>query len=185
MKRFALGAALAAAMTAALPAHAERLSTPSSTIGIDVGTRLNLGLSGNIASRCLLSGGGDIRFGELRGGEAARAAFGLDCNVPFTIDIRSAKGGLAHTTLPGGQGPFAGTLEYDMRLVIPTVSPQPVTVEGRFTSRELMGRRSVSSGDGISAGNGLIEFQMRQPEGAGLLAGDYNETVTLTITPRM
>ena len=185
MRRFALGAALAVAMTAALPAHAERLSTPTSTIGVDVGTRLNLGLSGNIASRCLLSGGGDIRFGELRGGEGALAAFGLDCNVPFDIDIRSSRGGLAHVAKPQGEGPFSGILEYDLRLTVPTLQPRPAMVEASYSSRQLLTKRTLSSGNGIAAGGGSLEFRMRQPEGAGLLAGQYTETVNLTVTPQL
>lgn len=176
----ALAAGLLAASLSAAPALAHG---PDKNVVL--GRSLDVAVTGRIASRCMLSGGGDIDLGELRGGEGAQAAFVLDCNVPFDIDVRSARGGLAHVTKPGGEGPFAGLLEYDMRLVVPTVRPAPATVEGRYTSRELMARRTLSSGDGISAGGGLIEFQMRRPEGAGLLAGRYTETVTLTVTPRM
>lgn len=179
VRAVALTAGLIASACAA-PASAH---TPDKNLVL--GRSLDVAVTGRIASRCMMSGGGDIDLGELRGGEGAQAAFNLDCNVPFDIDVRSARGGLAHVTKPGGEGPFAGLLEYDMRLVVPTLRPAPATVEGRFTSRELMGRRTLSSGDGISAGGGLIEFQMRRPEGAGLLAGRYTETVTVTVTPRM
>ena len=175
--------ALATVALAALGAAPAFAHGPDKSVAL--GRSLDVGVTGRIASRCMLSGGGDIDLGELRGGEGAQAAFGLDCNVPFDIDVRSARGGLAHVTKPGGEGPFAGLLEYDLRLVVPTVRPAPATVEGRFTSRELLARRTLSSGDGISAGGGMIEFQTRRPEGAGLLAGRYTETVTLTVTPRM
>ncbi len=175
--------ALAAGMIASASAAPAFAHGPDKTLIL--GRSLDVAVTGSIGSRCILSGGQAIDFGELRGGEGARAPFGLDCNVPFDIDVRSARGGLAHVTKPGGEGPFAGLLEYDLRLVMPTVRPAPAIVEGRFTSRELLSRRTLSSGDGISAGGGMIEFQMRQPEGAGLLAGAYTETVTLTVTPRM
>lgn len=185
MKRFALGAALAGALLAAMPAHAEGPASPTSTVGVEIGTRIDLTLVGSIAPRCALSGGGDINFGELRGGEGAAAGFGLDCNVPFDVEILSARGGLAHAQLPQGQGPFAGLLEYDLRLTVPTLRPTPANVQGNYSSRELRTRRILSSGEGISAGGGTLEFKMRQPEGAGLLAGQYSETLNLTVTPRM
>jgi len=147
--------------------------------------RIDVKLMGRIDARCLLSGGGEIDLGELRGGEGARANFGLDCNLPFNIDIQSKRGGLAHATMPQGQGPFAGLLEYDLQLTVPTLRPDPASVEGRYTSRELLGERTLSSGDGIGAGGGTLEFRMRQPEGAGLLAGSYTETLSLTVTPIM
>lgn len=177
-------AGLSAAASLAVPAAAEVVSNPSD-IRANMGDRLDVKLTGRIDARCLISGGSDIDLGELHGGEGAKASFGLDCNVPFEIDIRSARGGLAHSTLPQGQGPFSGLLPYDLRLTVPTLRPTPDLVEGRYTSRELLGARKLSSGDGIGVGGGTIEFQMHQPEGAGLLAGSYKETLTLTVTPRM
>jgi hypothetical protein len=147
--------------------------------------RIDVKLTGRIDARCVISGGGDINLGELSGGEGVSAGFGLDCNVPFNIDIRSARGGLAHVTTPQGQGPFSGLLEYDLHLSVPTLRPDPNLVEGRYSSRELLGERRLSSGDGIGAGGGTLEFQMKRPEGEGLLAGRYSETLSLTVTPRM
>ncbi len=185
--RIGRAAGVVVAMTAALialPAAAESSTVPAD-IRASMGDRLDVKLTGRIEARCLMSGGGAIDFGELRGGEGAKANFGLDCNVPFDIDIRSARGGLAHATLPQGQGPFAGLLLYDLRMTVPTLRPTPDEVEGRYTSSELIGARKLSSGDGIGAGGGTLEFQMRPPAGAGLLAGGYQETLTLTVTPRM
>lgn len=146
---------------------------------------VELGLTGRIEQRCALSGGQSIDFGELRGGSGARALFGLDCNVPFDINILSARGGLAHATLPMGEGPFAGTLEYDLKVTVPTLRPDPVTVQASFGSSQLLAQRTLSSGEGIAAGGGAVEFILRNPTGAGLLAGRYSETLTLTVTPRM
>lgn len=179
-----MAAAMAASGILASPALAEG---PSSTANAYAGmsNRVDVKLTGRIDARCMLSGGGDIDLGELRGGEGAKANFGLDCNVPFEIDIRSARGGLAHSTFPQGQGPFSGLLGYDLSLTVPTLRPTPDQVEGRYTSRELIGARKLSSGDGIGAGGGTLEFRMHRPEGEGLLAGAYSETLSLTITPRM
>ena len=151
----------------------------------DLSERIDIKLTGRIDPRCQMSGGGEVKFGELRGGEGASALFGLDCNVPFDIDMRSSYGGLSHMTQPMGEGPFSGLLEYDVRLSLPTLRPTPAMVQGSYSSRQLMAKRTLSSGDGIAAGGGSLEFRMRRPEGVGLLAGAYRETLTLTVTPRM
>ncbi len=157
--------------------------TPEIRAGLS--DRIDVKLKGRIDARCQMSGGGELNFGQLRGGEGASAAFGLDCNVPFDIDMHSTYGGLSHATQPLGEGPYSGLLEYDVRLTVPTLLPTPATVQASYSSRQLIAKRTLSSGDGISAGGGSLEFRMRNPEGAGLLAGRYRETLTLTVTPRM
>ncbi|WP_306002865.1 hypothetical protein [Brevundimonas sp. C43] len=150
---------------------------------LDVGKTLNVAVTGRIVPRCEIQGGGDIDFGELTGGERATALFGLDCNVPFDLGVTSARGGLAHATKPQGEGPFSGVLPYDVTLTVPTLRPEPRTVRAIFSSVDHTG--VLSSGDGIAAGGGKIEFRTRQPAGAGLLAGQYSETLTVTVTPRV
>ena len=150
---------------------------------LDVGKTLNVAVTGQIIPRCEIQGGGDIDFGELTGGERATALFGLDCNVPFELGVTSARGGLAHVSKPQGEGPFSGILPYDVTLTVPTLRPTPRVVQASFTSTDHTGM--LSSGDGIAAGGGKIEFRTRQPAGAGLLAGQYTETLTVTVTPRV
>jgi len=150
---------------------------------IEVGKSLTVAVTGRIVPRCEIQGGGDIDFGELTGGERATALFGLDCNVPFDLGVTSARGGLAHATKPQGEGPFSGVLPYDVTLTVPTLRPEPRTIRASFSSVDHAG--VLSSGDGIAAGGGKIEFRTRQPAGAGLLAGQYSETLTVTVTPRV
>lgn len=148
-------------------------------------SRIDLTVRGAITPRCQLNGGGDIDFGELTANRSVEAPFALDCNVPFDIGVQSMRGGLAHETMPQGQGPFAGILPYDVRLSFPILRPSPSIVEASFNSSEATGRRFVSSGDGISGGAGKIALRTHAPAGAGLLAGRYAETLMLTVTPRM
>lgn len=177
-------AALLLAVCAASGAAAESLSGLPE-LNIAASNRLDMKLVGHIKDRCIVGGGGNFNFGELRGGEGIETSFSLDCNVPFDIKIRSASGGLAHATMPQGQGPFAGLLAYDLQLTIPTLRPAPDVINGQYTSRELTNTRTLSSGDGIGAGGGTLSLQMHNPDGAGLLAGAYSETLFLTVTPRM
>lgn len=155
--------------------------------GVELGTRLDLALEGRIVERCQIHGGGDVDLGELTAGKEMSASFGLDCNIPFQIDLRSGRGGLVHTTQPLGEGPFSGSLIYDLKVVVPTLRPrgEKVRVEAGFSSMELTGVGSLSSGEGISSGPGEISLRMRAPSGVGLLAGQYTETLTVMIVPRV
>lgn len=144
--------------------------------------QLQVQVTGRIKASCQLNGGGELNMGELRGGERATALFGLDCNVPFDLALRSQRGGLAHVSQPQGEGPFAGTLPYDVLLTVPTLRPELAVVQANFKSTQMSGQ--LSSGDGIAAGSGKLEFRMRDAPGAGLLAGQYTETLTLIVTPR-
>lgn len=173
----ALGCAAALLFTGAAEAQSRAVQATFS--------KLDVVLTGHIPDRCELAGGGDINFGELTGRETAVAQLGLDCNLPFDIGLESTNGGLAHATLPMGQGPFAGNLGYTVSLRVPTLSPEPAVLHGDFTSAELKTRRTLSSGDAIAAGGARIEFRTQDPTGVGLLAGEYSETFTVTLTARL
>ncbi len=175
-----VGGLVALMLAAASAASAE----PMSARGLELSaSRLDLVVTGRIMPRCEISGGGDIDFGELAGEKRATALFGLDCNVPFDLGVQSARGGLAHDTQPQGEGPFAGLLPYDLTLTLPTRTPDPRILRENFSS--LTRSKTISSGEGVSAGGGKIEFRTRQPLGVGLLAGKYSETLTVTVTPRV
>lgn len=148
------------------------------------GKQLTLSLSGRVAPDCRLAGGGDINLGELRGGLEVDASLGLACNVPFDLVIRSNKGGLANLEMPGGQGPYAGTLPYTLAVSVPVMTPQTRTISADFTSDQLRGGRSVSSGDGVAFQGAQLHIATSQTTGAGLLAGRYAETIDITLQPR-
>lgn len=185
--RKTLGVCSVAIAACAVSTAAVAESAPSadtSRLGV-FDNRLDVALVGRINARCELGGGGDIDFGELTGGEVATAQMALECNVPFDISLTSARGGLAHMTMPRGQGPFAGTLPYDVRVRVPTLRPEPGVLEGRFRSDDLISRQSLSSGNAIAAGGARLEIRTAMPSGAGLLAGSYTETLTVTLSPRV
>lgn len=146
---------------------------------------LDIIVKGRITPNCRLSGGGDINFGELTGGQQVEADFGLSCNVPFDVSFQSQRGGLAHTTKPRGEGPFAGRLGYTLNVAIPTISPRAATLGGAFTSENLVAKKTLSSGEGIAKGGGRIQILTDRIEGVGLLAGEYSEVLNITVTPRV
>jgi hypothetical protein len=146
---------------------------------------VNLTLIGDIVAACNLGGSEAVDLGELRGGLGFSATLGLACNVPFDLTLRSANGGLAHERLPKGEGPFAGTLGYRVKVQVPLITPSRTNMGGDFTSTELRATRSISSGAGITAGGATLSLVTQQPTGAGLLAGKYSETLNLTVSPKV
>ena len=114
---------------------------------------------------------------------SARVA--LDCNIPFDMEIKATNGGLTHRTMPGGQGPYAGAVPYRLGVEIPVRRPQTGMVRQSFSSSQLRGGGTVSSMDGIATDGMTINVELGQAGGeAGLLAGDYSETIIVTIQPR-
>jgi hypothetical protein len=160
-------------------AGAARADSIESTSGFDVA------VTGRIVSDCRLSGGGTFDLGELTGNEVVTADFGLRCNLPVDISFESARGGLAHVTKPRGEGPFAGTLAYTLNVVVPTLAPTSGVMSAAYSSTELTARKTLTSGDAIAAGGGQIQIRVQRPQGAGLLAGEYLETLNVTLQPRV
>jgi hypothetical protein len=158
---------------------------PAANKSIASFSRADVILSGRISARCDLAGGGDMDLGELSGGQVVRAQVALDCNTPFDLSFQSARGGLAHSLLPQGQGPFAGTLPYTLDVQVPVIGPRASVLQARYDSRGLMARKTLGSGDAIASGGARIEIRTGSPEGAGLLAGQYAETLSITVASRL
>lgn len=182
-----LGAALLTAGFAVL------VAAPASADNSDKGIvasfkSLDLALHGHIRESCEVSGGQAIDLGpDLRGGISVPGVFGLKCNTPFELTVASSQGGLAHRELPGGQGPYAGTLTYTVDVKVPVWKSAKVAgvLHGQFNSTELFGKRTMSSGDAIAAGGGEFTLRTQEPRGAGLLAGEYSDSLTITVAARL
>ena len=179
---FASALVIASALSG-VASNAAASSPPSKDVMVSTRS-LDLVLRGHLDARCEASGGGVMDFGSaLRGGMEIRAGFGLDCNIPFALKVTSSNGGLAHATSPRGHGPFAGTLRYTMDVRVPTLTAAGpgADVGGSFGS-EARSQTFVSGLDSIAAGGGVLSILTQAPEGAGLLAGSYTDTVTITVT---
>src|SRR5690606_23977616 len=113
-----------------------------------------------------------------------RTELALDCNVPFDLTFASTNGGLAHATLPLGQGPYAGRLNYQMQVDLPVRLPAERVVSRQFSSDQMRAGAVVSSLNGIADGAARIRMNFENAPGAGLLAGRYSETVTITLAPK-
>ena len=173
MRRTAI---LLAASTCSLPAHAASIENVTS---------FDVVINGTIGQHCALGSIPDMDFGNLeRPGLAARAHVGLDCNVPFTMTIAGRNGALANTLMPNGQGPYSGRVPYTIGIEMPVRHPATEIVSKTFESHEILGGGTISSNGGIATDDMFVNVELGPATGeAGLLAGDYSETITITIAP--
>ena len=189
----AAGLAALAVISMATTAHAHNVVVPDTRLPvapisdsvIESPTGFDVMVSGRIPSHCSLGKGADIDLGELSGGITVNAGLGLKCNVPFELSIRAAHGGITHTTRPMGEGGFTGRLFYDLGIELPLLSPAPRVEARQYQSQQLLAGVSISSAESIAVEGLSLRIQTKQPEGHGLLAGEYSEAITFTITPRM
>lgn len=149
------------------------------------GVSINVVFAGHITAKCSVGGGGTISLGELAGDKQATARFDVGCNVPFEMIFRSASGGIAHATRPQGEGPYVGLVPYRLGVTVPALSPLPTQLHADFTSNQMIAGASLNSGDAIAAGGGEIRLQTEMTQGRDLLAGQYVDSITIVINPRV
>ncbi|MEO1490028.1 MAG: hypothetical protein AAFR88_11440 [Pseudomonadota bacterium] len=162
-------------------------STPQVALaqGIDGVTDLDLVVSGSIAEQCALGSVGDMDFGNLeRRGLGSETGVAFYCNVPFTMTINGANGALTHNQMPNGQGPYAGAVEYSMGISMPLRNPTRRVMQQTFNSRALQGGGVLNSNGAIATEGMQLTIELAPVVGkAGLLAGDYSETISITVSP--
>ena len=143
-----------------------------------------LRVHGDIAQHCSISAPSDVDFGNLEGAATqADLKFGLDCNVPFVMQVRAQNGALTNQEYPRGQGPYAGSLPYALTFAIPTRKPATATVRKTFNSRDLIAGQQISTQGGIATEGMSVNVALGKTNSdAGLLAGEYGDTITLTIS---
>lgn len=176
LKRVLIGAGAAASLVPSV-AHADE---------IDGVRNLTLQVSGRVSEHCALGSIRDVHFGDIsRPNLSAAARVALDCNIPFQMTVKAARGGLAHDAMPTGQGPYSGTLPYTIGIEMPVRKPQAAMVGRSFESHELLAGRTISSEGGIAMDGMALTVSLGRPSGeAGLLAGRYGETIEITIAPQ-
>lgn len=70
-------------------------------------TELRIDLRGRVAARCEVTPPRDLGRIRLNDAGEARGAFGIDCNTPFLLRVRSENGGMASTHSLAGVAPLA------------------------------------------------------------------------------
>lgn len=159
--------------------------TPASANEINNERSFDIAVNGSISQQCAMGGIADMDFGNLeRRGLNREVPVALHCNMPFTMTIDGERGALTHTTMPNGQGPYGGELSYSLSIKMPVRHPATQVINQSFTSRQLKAGGIISSNGGIATDGMILGVELGLPSGeAGLLAGDYSEMITITVSP--
>lgn len=167
----------------AVSASAHAVPTPVVPDYSDVNT-LAVQVEGVISSRCALGSGRNIDFGDLNRPALAVVTMRLDCNLPFVLRLNAVNGVLAHAQMPGGQGGYSGSVPYGMDIDVPLLNPSLTRMGGVYSGAQLRAGVSLDSDRAIAAGGATLKFSTRGSNN-DLLAGQYSETVSVTIQPKM
>lgn len=160
-------------------------AAPAGASEIENVRSLDIAVSGSIRQHCAMGSVPNMDFGNLeRRGLGIQTQVAFDCNVPFTMTIKGARGGLTHTKMPNGQGPYAGVLPYSLAVEMALRHPATQMLSRSFNSRQLQAGGVISSNGGIATDGMVLAVELGAPSGeAGLLAGEYSETITITVSP--
>lgn len=161
------------------------VASPAAAGGLPDAQSLNLVVAGSVPQHCALGSVQDMDFGNLeRRGLRLEARVAFDCNVPFSMVITGATGALTHTTMPSGQGPYGGAVPYELGVTLPLRHPAVRLLSQTFASRQLMAGGMISSQGAIATDGMTLNIQLGRPAGeAGLLGGQYSETITISVSP--
>ena len=166
---------------------------PPNVIGAS--TVLKLSLVGRIRSHCGFAAmpPSSANLNDLSQGGSLELDFKLDCNSGFAVGISSSNGGLKRVT--GGEdvhiNGFATSLDYDVGLAyqtdLGTVSshcPASSLAAGSPTCAFYGAgvSQGLSSRDGVAVGApGSLTLTWQPPSHARLVAGNYKDTLTITV----
>lgn len=117
----------------------------------------------------------------------------LDCNTPFSIHAVSRSGALVHTTASPDSSGFAFSKTYNVQVAVET--DLGVVTSARCDSSNLRdgGTCELANGRGLSSGQGVavdrdailtIDWPDQSALPRRLAAGDYQDTITITIGAR-
>lgn len=160
------------------------LASPAFADQLDPAKSIEVTVHGRVSEHCAMGQINNMAFGDLtRPGLTAATRVRFSCNVPFDMTIQAAHGGLANLQYPQGQGPYSGVLPFNLDIAIPVRKPTPSFVGRRFSSQQLMGGATLSSSGGIATEDLLLSIELgTASREAGLLAGQYSEVITVTVS---
>lgn len=155
-------------------------------------TDLRIELSGTIAARCRLTSAPALteRPDLTRQGEV-QAQFGLDCNTPFNLRVRSGQGGFAVENAREGS---RTVVPYELAVAVSTDAGESAL--GWCGADQLAqpngGSCAFGSGEGWSSGDatainrtGTMRLRWRAPAAAAALpAGRYRDTIVVELAVR-
>ncbi|HEX3917689.1 MAG TPA: hypothetical protein VHW60_10155 [Caulobacteraceae bacterium] len=145
---------------------------------------LSLTVVGEIDQHCGLAAIPSQSLGDLTQPTiSADADVALQCNVPFSLLVRSVNGGLRNVAHPHGVGGYSGVRAYHLSVAMPVRLPGSQTVTADYSAADLVGGKSISSQGGVAFDGAHIHMDLDQLTAPGLAAGNYVETIEFSILP--
>lgn len=146
--------------------------------------QLNLTVAGSITERCKIDQIDNADLGDLTQAKASSDTdIGLQCNLPFKVVLTSVNGGLRNVQHPDGLGPYAGVRGYELTFDVPVLKPHQKTIEAQYSAQDLVAGQTISSEGGVAFNGAHIHLDLAPVADPGLAAGDYSETIELSISP--
>jgi hypothetical protein len=158
---------------------------------------LKLSLVGHIRSHCGFASmpPSSANLNDLTQGGSLELDFKLDCNAGFAVAVASSNGGLKRVSSPGSDDihvdGFATALDYDVGLAYQT---DLGTVAAHCPASSLSAGsptcafygagagHGLSSGDGVAVdAPGSLTLKWQPPAHTRLVAGNYKDTITITV----
>lgn len=151
---------------------------------------LKLDLIGTVPGHCgfKTSPRTDAALGDLATAGSSALTFTLDCSTPFDVRVSARRGALTHIGAVSASAEFAQTLDYDVSLSIVT---DLGSVGSHCAANTLasgatcaLATQGLSSGNGVAIGtDGSIAVSWTTPA-AKLVAGSYQDALTITVEAR-
>lgn len=182
-------------VTALFSSGAAFADQPPNVIGAS--TVLKLALVGHIQSHCGFAAmpPSTANLNDLTQGGSLELDFKLDCNSGFAIGVASSNGGLKRAGEDVHVNGFATSLDYDVGLAYQT---DLGTVSGHCAASSLSagsptcGFYGVGMAQGLCSGDGVADdapgsltLTWQPPSHAKLVAGNYKDTITITVVAQL
>lgn len=176
-------------LAAAMPAYASAVCAQS-TDGVEIA------VSALVAERCGFSAGAPLALdasADLEDAHSQSLVLRVDCNTPFAVTARSDDGRLINRSASDDQSGYAFDKVYGLSLDVGT--DVGLVRSGRCLSTALVGGGDcvLAQPEGLVSGNGVsiggeatltVDWPSQASLGRRLAAGDYSDTVTISIGAR-
>jgi hypothetical protein len=187
-----LGGIALAALVALVPAVA-LADAPPTDIGAP--TSLTIDLIGKIPSKCGFSSAppASVALGDLSHAGSVAIGFALSCNSTFAVRVSSEHGALQFADASvAANADHAISLDYDIALAFTTdlgaigdhCAASTLSSAGHCSLYGTAAGEGLSSGDGVCFGDtGSLTLSWAAPV-KQLVAGQYQDSITITVEPR-
>lgn len=163
-------------------------------VAVTAANTVSVKLDGEIGRECSIRSGGatkgipalDAHFdvGDVTKPGTKDFGFTVDCNTPFEYRLEAQYGALMHKTIQAAPRGFLNAVPYDVTVHIPTDAG---TIQDRCSGATIRAGAVTctftNSGDGIALGTAGQMTVAWAPAGV-LLAGEYSDRITITVTAR-